>query len=100
MLKGIIIIRDDLLVIFFLLPVELIFHLLHALQVDYALSDQLVRVSLENVGLVLYDLVHLRLGEAWLILLIVPESSVTNDVNKDVFLELLSEGYCDFHALI
>jgi len=45
-------------------------------------------------------LVHKRLGESRLILFIVSISSIPHNINKNVFVELLAVGYCNFHALV
>ena len=50
--------------------------------------------------MVLYLLVHEGLSEGGLILLIVPVSSVADDIDEDVFLELLAIGNSDFHTLV
>ena len=45
-------------------------------------------------------LINLRLSESGLILLIVSVSTITDDVDKDIFVELLAICDCNLHAFI
>ena len=47
-------------------------------------TDQFVAVDVKNIGMLLDDRVHDRLGEHWLIDLIVSKFSVSNKVNDNI----------------
>ena len=50
--------------------------------------------------MVLNFLVHFGLCEEGLVLLVVPKSSVSDDIDENVFLEFLFISDCDLHASV
>lgn len=88
------------LIILLIYTVETCSQLLQILFSYNTLCKQFFRIEFIGCRMVFYLLVHQRLGKGRLILFIMPMSSVTYNVNEDVFLELLAIGYCNFHAFI
>ncbi len=63
-------------------------HLVGILRPDQPLSEELVRVELARAGMLVDDLVHQRLGDHRLILLVVAELAEAHEVDHHVLLEL------------
>lgn len=67
---------------------------------NHTIFDQLLSVQVANILSVRDFLVHHRLGKGRLILLIMPVSSVTDDIDKDVLVEFLSVPQCHLQYLV
>ena len=72
-------------------PPKILHGLLHSIRRKYSLSHQLLAVLGQNCWVLLDELIHLRLGETWLISLIVTVPSVANEVNDDVSLDEIAD---------
>ncbi len=61
---------------------------------------EFVLIEIVDILPVADDFVHHGLRESRLILLIVPISSVSDDIHKNIFFELLSVLHCYSHGLV
>lgn len=80
--------------------VEILFGLLFDVSlVDESLLEQLVRVNLQHVRVILYDLVHERLGQHGLVHLVVSVSTVAHYVHDHVVVVLAPVLHGDLAAV-
>ena len=86
-----------LLLVFFHVGVSFLLYLFCC---QYILVYHSLCILLIGCTLILYDIVHFGLSEERLILFIVPVSSVADDIDEDVFLELESVSHGDLHASV
>jgi hypothetical protein len=91
---------DNLLVVLFIFACKAIFKLFEVVFSDDSFGQKFLRVKFISSRMSPDLLIHKRLGEVGLILLIVSISPIAHNINENVFLELLSVGYCYLHALI
>lgn len=92
--------RDYFFVIFFILGKGVVSNLLKILFVNDSSLKNLSGIDFIACGMTLDFLVHNRLSEVGLVLLVVAIPSVSDDVDKNVLLELLSVSNCDFDAFV
>lgn len=67
---------------------------------DGIFIEKFVGVGLGNCLHIFDLLVHFRLCKQWLVLLVVAESSVSHNVDKDIFFELLPVLYSNTNATV
>jgi len=79
---------------------EALFYLLYLFMCNGASTNAFFRIKLEYWWMAFYLFIHFRLGKERLILFIMPEPSVTNNINEDIFMECLSVFDSDLHASI
>lgn len=88
------------LVVLFIFLHEFLLDALDLLFGQHSSLDAFLGVFLEHWWVCLYLLVHLGLCEKGLVLLVVSESSVTDDIDENVLFELLSVLYSNLHATV
>lgn len=93
-------VRHHLFIVDFIGLGKLILDGLETSSINHAFFDKFLRVYFKDIRTILYLFIHDRLSEIRLILLVVTVSSISNDVNEDIFLEFLSILNCNFHALV
>jgi hypothetical protein len=98
--EGIELIREYFLIIALILLCEAVLKGLETFSIDDALLKQSLGVNFEDIGTILNLLIHQGLSKVRLILLVVTVSSIANDINKNVLLELLTILNCDLHTFV
>lgn len=98
--EGVEFVRKDLFIVCFVDLSELVLENLEAFSIDNALFDQFLGVYFEDIGAIFDLFVHERLCEGGLILFVMAISSISDNIDEDIFLEALPVLHCDFHALI
>lgn len=100
LLKFIIFIIDNFLIIFLIFLQMSISFILYLLFSKITFFDHKSWILLIHCRFIFNNIIHLRLCEKWLILLIMPISSKTNHINEDIFFKFKSVLYCYFHTFI
>lgn len=93
-------ISHHLFIVLFILLNKLFLHLFNLLLCQHPFLNALLRVKIENRRTIFDFLIHFRLGEKWLILLIMAEPSITYNINKNIFLKLLFISDSHLHTAI
>ena len=65
-------------------------HRLNACFVNYTLANQPLRIDFADSGMRLDPRIHERLGIAWFVAFVMPQSTEAHDIEHDVLVELLS----------
>lgn len=90
----------DFFVVLFILFHESFFHVLDLLFSQCSVFNTFLWIKLKNWRVIFNFLIHLWLCEKRLILLIMTKSSITNNIDENIFFKLLSIIYSNFHALV
>lgn len=87
-------------IVFFIFLHKLFLYVLNLLFSKGSSLNTFLWIWLEYWRMVFNFFIHFWLSKEGLILLIMAKSSITDNINEDIFFEFLSVLHCDFHASV